>query len=974
MPNENEVIQLRDKTTGQPHSVPIADLQTALASGDYEQYEGSSVHTNRLGTTVRVNPNEAGGVIDRGENFINPNAIGSQQATEQQREAFNNMGDKALTFAEGFVDALSIGVLHEHGDMGEVRRDVNSGSALAGQIAGMIVGSKGLGPTKGIIEGGEAAGRAAAGALFKGEGVIASLGTHALTEAGGGGLLMGAGATGHQISDAIFDNKPIAVETIIHEAGMGALLAGSAGLLGEGFAKSVKGASHDAVSTGAGLDDFISKSGTHFDESITSLDNALNTHETRIGVLDTAAKEGLIPADFMQVRRDALEAAQKAGDKLKSLGSAEGALSDTPIRARKWQEAAEDYSSKVEELNRQMSPKLNELGLNKVELGKPEISNPIKPAGDDLAESGTTTKDVLAANDVMNNSPWGKAKYQELHGRPWESIPTTSGEPALASNFEQDASNLGGKVTPTSNDVTQVKRIRSIDESPKSSYQPKPIDNVLPAGSTENAGSFKDFLNYLEKDVHIKQGYQDRVGNINPGERASMDQEVFGPGPEPIYKSDEGPIYKAQEPRLGNLSESERTTFNNEANKVGQDVVLTKHEKFKQLMDDWFKESSKTLKPSPYSEASTITHDSMDKLNTLTGGRMDAAGSLDFAKKAGFNTPNSLLGERFQQAWSVRRATEVAATASRVSPKSLFDISKGMIARRVGRMAGGAVAGKVIGGDTGATIGAALAGAYTGFTGRIAGSMSRMYEHLAKAGEALLRGKNAVIVGNIVAANRPWSYSDKGPIKDPIERIQEIQHVAAHPDMIDAKIRQSSGDLAVVHPEMHDLLTKVAQHRIMALSLRAPKFMWGKWGNALPPAVGELRRFLEYENAVNDLEGTLKAAQSGTVTKDQADGLRDGWPGYHLKLSQQLLADPSTLSKLPASKLQSIQNVTGASLDNLSDGNYIERQQSNWVNANQQSSQNQPSSAPQAFKINAHKMPDATPTTSQSFNGRAPGN
>jgi hypothetical protein len=979
---DNQVVQLKDTTTGQVHSVPLSEMADALKSGKYEEYNGSIVNTDRLGTVTRVEPSNALGVINAGEGYINPNVIGAEQAIQQQRDAFNNMGDKALTFAEGVVDAASVGLIHEPGDDADVRRDVNSGSALAGQLVGTFAGFETGGPIRFASESGEALGKAASKWMFKdAENSLAKFGSKALTEAGSNAALMAAGSTGHQLTDAMFADKPIAVEAIAHEAGMGALLGGSAALMGEGFSHVLK-SSRAAAEAGAGVPEFINKAGTNFDGIAGDLHEAVKTHAARLEVLDGAAKEGLIPSEFIEARRTALNEAKKAADTLDKLGSAEGALNGTAKEARKYQEALEDYNTKVGELDKVMQPKIKELGLREQQLGTPE-QGPVRPTGDDVAPGGVTNEGVQYGNNVMNNSPWGKAQYEKLFGKPWQEIAPSNGAGSVeVSTGEQ---NLGGKNTPTSGDRTQINK-----PTPKPADKPIEPSEVMPSGAKSNAEAFheafdKHFANpdpvmdlrkVAMNDANLKHGFEPRVGAITPEEFGSIHQEAIGTSePNPAYRTEEKYIERGKQGRAGNLSDQERANFNNDAQKVGTEITLDKHERFKKLMDDWFNDSKTIIRGTPGTKVASDIENKMADLNTQTNGRMDAAGSLELAKQHGFNKPQGLLGERFQQAWAVKKSTSVAADATRGTNKGdLLDLLKNRIGGRIGRIAGGAIAGGYVGGDAGSALGVALAAGYSSFSGKVAGSIARISDAVAKASESLLSRRSVAVTSKAVSANNAWSYSDKGPIKDPIQRIMEIQHIAAHPELIEQRLYKSAEDLSVVHPEMHDLLTKVIEHRITALSVRAPKFMWDKWGNALPPAAGELRRFLEYENALNDLQGTLKAVQSGNVTKDQADGLRDGWPAWHMKLSTQLLGDKDSLQKLPAEKLQAIGFITGAPLDNTSDGAYVERQQSSWAIANQQSEANKPTQKPQAFKINSNKVPAAHGTVNQSINGRAPGN
>jgi len=1061
MPDNSSMVQLRDKSTGQPHSVPLSELQSAIDSGQYEEYGGSTINVNRLGTQATETPEEARGTLATGnEQYIDPSVIGAQQSLNTRREAFDTMGDKALTFVEGMVDALSVGMFHEHGDEADIRRDVNSGSALLGQLAGTVGGLEGgiANPLRAITHGGEETGALLAKRLFGQEGAVAKAATSALKAGAGNATMMAAGAAGHQLSDAIFENKPLAVEAIVHEAGLGFLLGGGVGLLGDGLVSALRGAGKDAVEQAAGIPDVLNQASAHFDSSIGELDNAVSIHENRLGALDgleQASREGLIPKDFIGPRREALKVAQTARDKLASLGTAADALNDTPAAARKWVDSAEAYEKSVNDLDALMKPQLSEIHQTPAQkLGSP-LQGPINETNPDmLAETGTTPPGILEVNDIMNNSPWGKAQYKKLFGRDWEAIKPVEalpGEiPPIESGNAVHEQNLGGVETETSADITnpgvrrkirtvepeseplteQVKTSKLQKELPsRNKYEasfsdqvdsgritdnpqfqqlvneaairsgqseiPVAADSVLPSGASQNArdfyeamnrdlrssptpGDYSDLLEALTPDRNIAKGFVSRPGNINMAERASMEHEPIGPDhPKPAYRTEEAPIEGAKRSRVGNISGEERSGFSASQEQLGQDLILSKHEKLKKLMSSWFEDSKKTIRSSPGSTASVAIQQSMADLMAKTSGRLDSAGSLGIAQKAGFKQTDSLLASRFQQAWALKKTAELVSKASRAATdnKSLVALLSNRIGGRIGRMAGGALAGEYVGGDAGSALGVALAAGYGSFTGKIAGSITTISNRLATVGEKLLTKSRPTIAARAIAGNRPWSYSDKGPIQDPIKRIQEIQHVASHPNMIENLVHQSAGDLALIHPEIHDQLVKVTAGKIQALSIRAPKFMWDKWGDVIPPPVGAMRKFLEYENAMNDLNGTLLSVQGGTITPDQAAGFREGWPQFNGKLTVQLLSDPSKLKSLPSTKLEAIENITGLSLRKLNDGKFVSRQQIGWSIANDQSKPgSQPSQAPQAFKINANKVPEARPTINQSYDGKAPGN
>lgn len=906
MPN----VDVRDTTTGQATSIDLKDLPEALASGKYERTSASTINTQTMGTNTRTEPTSAAGELSTGNvDYVNPNVINTAGTEERQKEAYNNFEDKALTFAEGVTDALTFGLVHERGDEANLRREVNSGSAFAGEIAGIALGLK-VGGQGRLAELGEQLGKQGASALFGTSKLAARIGG----EAGANMAISAAQATGHQVWDSILENKPIAVEAIAHEVGMAGLLGGGFGLLGGAFSRA---STVEQVSTGSGAPEFTEKAAQVFDTSINEIRRALRQHETRIGVLSEAASEGLIPREFMPDRIEKLKLAQEAEDKLAKLGNSDYALKASPREAYKWQQTLEDLHVKVRALDEVMTPKLNEV-TKPLDMGTPglPVHGPMVGDPDGMIPVGTTSEETLGMNERMSRSPELQAKYKELHGREWtpsEGFEQISGRQVTPSGGEE---NLGGKVTPTSGDVTGIgKRITPSDVSAKlNGIEFKTIvDNQAPAGMPDQGISFDDAI----KELKGASG-------------------------------------------KGNLE---------------------RHQKFRKLVDDWYDESKKVFMGSPADRAVNSINAHINDFNVATGGRLDAAGSTNIARTAGFGESGTELGSRFQQAWSVNKLTNDAAKASRLSDgvteKTMSGKGLDYLRRRVAGKIGAGVGGALVGGGLtdskeGYLLGAAMAAGYSGFGGRVAGSIGRISEIMAKAGDALLAGRRSTVITQaIVAKNNAWGYSEKGPIKDPIERIQEIHHVAAHPEMIADQITNHSGDLTTIHPEMAQLLTQAAQARMMSLSIRAPKFMMDKWNQPIAPAAGALRQFLEYENALNNLEGTLKLVASGNVTKDMGDGIRDGWPAFSGKLTSQLLNNPEKLKTLSPTALRQVEHITGVDLSNRTNGLYISRQQSGWLGNG--SGQQAPNSAPQSFKINS-KSPETGATPTQSTNGRAPGN
>ena len=217
------------------------------------------------------------------------------------------------------------------------------------------------------------------------------------------------------------------------------------------------------------------------------------------------------------------------------------------------------------------------------------------------------------------------------------------------------------------------------------------------------------------------------------------------------------------------------------------------------------------------------------------------------------------------------------------------------------------------------------------------------------------------------AANNAWTYSERGPIKDPVERINEVKFLAQNPDGIRESIRKGAGALAESAPEMVQALQERAVAQVQHLAMKAPAIYFDRLGRALSPPQGKMRAYLEFENAMNSLQLILKGMGQGTLTRPQAEALKLGWPAVQVKAAAAFFMDPDKLREMSRDKLRVVEMVTGMPLTASSDPLFILRQQQGWIPPEPA----QPPAAAQSYSIN----PEGSPTPSQAnATGRAPGN
>lgn len=910
--------------TGAYEWVPAAGVAPALQSGKYTS-EGN-VQSIANGGVVTRTPEQLSAAATQGE--AGGQAVTAVEgAASRQASRVDANSDKVMTFAEGVVDALSLGFLHGTSEEDELRRQADSGTALLGQLTGTIVGLGTPGLVSGVTKGGEALGKMVAKTLLKrGTGAIA----RGVEEAAANAALMSATAFGHQITDAVIADKPFSAEVVAHEAGLGSVIGFGFGWLGSTFGKLAR-ASRGAVEA-SGVASAEAGAALAGVRDITGvLDSAVETHAQRLGVLDVLAKEGHVPGEFMAGRKAALKEAESAKAELDKL-STDGAFTKGTKEYQGWRDAVERYDGAVRSLDEQMRPQmLEQAAMHPVELGArvhPDYmpggvaeaegremaakAAGAVPAVDTMVSGGRSNwkgaydfADTTVAHDpslVLDRgmTPELRAQYEVLHGKPYEEMPYSA---------PKGEENLGGKSTPTSENAT------------------KPGSTPNGLASQEVAGAGQPVVSPAENGVKfaesIKGGTEGAPITANPVEPGT-------PRPQEI------------------ASTGERSAI-------------------QQYMDNWIRESGSTARISPGDMVDARMSEVLDKLNGA-GSRMDSAGSLELGKAMNLKPAATTLGERLDQVWSMHQAGKFAADEARgvATPlrKGLIGALQRYAVRKAVRGALGAATGAAAGGPLGAILGYALTSA--GFAGSVASASGKMMGAIAKTGEALLKGPRLKIAVRAIAGNRPYQYDETGPIKDPIQRILAVQRLAADPERLRTQVRNQLGDLVLMSPELSQSLEDTAIKQIQSISVSAPAIFFSPLGQPVAPTGTALRRFFEFENAVHNLPELLQSISSGAATEQQIRALHVAFPAAHAHLVRNIMSKVEVLQKMSAANLHGLENVLGIPLTRSgADPAFTMRMQTDW-----QSENNQPVGKAQALKITA---PPPTPVQAGS-SGKAPGN
>jgi hypothetical protein len=932
-------------------AVPAEQVGAAISSGKYTA-TGANTETEAEGGTVTRPVAQLGAAEVQGEGEAG--AANAQRNAAARREVQKELvSDKFLSFSEGVVDALSVGLIHGTREADELRREADSGSALLGQLVGTALGLKLPGPIKGLVEGGEALGAGAARALLgEAETGFRGVVTRGLQEAGANAALMAASAFGHQITDSVIADKPFAAEAVLSEAGTGAMLGFGFGFAGSAFGQLAK-ASRGAVEA-SGIAAKESKAALDAVGDLTrQWDSVVDQHAQRVGVLRVLADEGHIPGDMHYERASNLHAAESARDALRELDETR-AFGGDPKEFQRWRDAVERYQAAVAKLDESMTPSaLERAHANPVKVGEsPNSAGPqIHPLDVDKAMEDQSFRSPMSEELDRAMTPEARAKYAEIYGRPFEEGPKVGGNAGAAVGEE----NLGGRATPTSELGTNpgVKRRASSPPSQESGGALVPRGE---AGVAERPVDVQRFKKPLAK-------YREPPGIIDAEGQTIGPRQVMEAGERPAGQAETAKDFTdATKKELLGLPPGEGEAATTPIDKSqGKKAV-------RDYLNNWFREFDAKPRVSLGDQLKVRLTEALDNIAKASGGRLDSAGSLELLKSLGLREAGTPLGQRLDQVWSLGQAGKFAADEARGVKTPLRKGLLGQIQRyathKGARVAAGALLGSSVGGPMGAILGMALTSA--GFAGKAASTAGRLMQQIAVVGDALLKGRRATLTVKAVAGNRPYQYSDAGPIKDPVQRIMEVQRLAANPAAIKARVQHQLGDLALTSPDMAQHILETTINHIKAIAASAPAIMLSPLGRPIQPSGTALNKFFDFENAMHDLPGTLDAIGKGTATSGQLRALQVGFPAVHAELVRHIVGKVEGLQALQEAKLRTMERALGIPLTRATaDPTVTSRFQGNW---------HAPQPAPQpaqAFKITADK-----PTAAQSMSSgdRAPGN
>jgi hypothetical protein len=823
-------------------------------------------------------------------------------------------------------------------------------------------------------------------------GRAAGMGVRVAEEAGAGATLAGAMAFNSQLHDAIIEDKAFSGEAILHEVGMGTLMGAGVGALAGGAGALMKRASRKDVLAQSGLLDHTSdfSKGVHSDirAGIQGFDEVLENHEMRVGMLDVLAKDGHIPTQFMGERRAIVKAARRAQERLSKIDM-DAALSGTDNKAYlKWRDAMEEYQGHLVKLDDVMSPKFMERAMidqagSKAPLGRgpeptpgPQATTEIRAAAngevspmsfglDNAMEQGNKPLRMLEDSGGVHAGtgkkfPGGEIKdplaaYERIYGRKYQPM-----EEVFAGSVTDDAGLAAAKAeSKVVGESTNAGSPRSLKRGAPEAAPTTPVDDAVtqpglitrsanpqaeanivlnaPVGSEQHGYLFEQYTKQF-KEMGLgpaKAPGGTGIAQGNPAPRGST-MEALDPHSRPMPADMQGRPGNETVPHFKHGDQSKTGIHEGSAardaramsdKQVGKDAVAN-------YLKEWQNQSMQVgPKVTPADRAAAKLGRIMEQIRLSTGGALDSAAGASAMANMSLKPAATSFGAQIDQIIAARQLGLAAADASRgIKPRN------GMLkwaGRYLSRKALAGAAGGVTGGPIGATLGYAFGDQLFGFAGKAAGAAGRLVQTTAKAVDGLLAGNRATMVGRAMAsrdpaANVPVAYSDRGPIKDPVERILEVQRIASNPEAIRRQVLKGLGGAADLHPEIADAAVKLAQQRLIGLSMKAPAIYFDQLGNTVGPSTQAMRRWLESENALHNPDMVLEAVGNGTATEAQIDGLRQYHPGIHQRVIMQVMADPERLKALPRAQLKKVEAVLGIPLTRSSQPDFVARTIESW--------------------------------------------
>jgi hypothetical protein len=385
-PTQSEGTSLWNIQTQRPEWVPLGMVRNKLTSGAYRTYAGSEVPlVQGIGGEGALSPTDAASAVAGGATPTHSEAFRDLEArkTEYSRQ-FDNAGDKALAFADGVIGGLSADLVdtstfgNKYDKLAaEKNKEENSTYEGLGQLAALAATV--IAPESALkytpLGGSNAlfSGTAAATEKLLAGRIGSKVVTKGISEAVGGAVASGALSSAHAVGQAV-QGKPVSGYAIVDDIGMGALIGGGLGVVGEKLGQYAK-KSTDAtkqIEAAARFDESALQVRGTITDVAKSWHSAHNVAGARVEALEDLTSSGLLDAEipgteWLKARTSAKTAADEAKTKLNKLAGTDDpvaiaerlhdlAVNGKAKEAERLFKAFDDYGTAVSVLDDAMQP------------------------------------------------------------------------------------------------------------------------------------------------------------------------------------------------------------------------------------------------------------------------------------------------------------------------------------------------------------------------------------------------------------------------------------------------------------------------------------------------------------------------------------------------------------------------------------------------------------------------------------------
>lgn len=914
--------------TQKPEWIPLTQVKSRLSSGAYKTYAGSAVPVQAgIGGEGELNPVSAATAVEGGATPTHTEAFRDLEARQSEfSRQYDNAGDKALAYLDGVTSGLSGGLLdgvpttskynaierskriEEHPNyvgLGELT--AMAATALAPESALKYTPLGGANKLFSVASGATdaaLAGRVGSSVLRRG-----------ISEAAGGAIASGALSTAHAVQQSV-QGKPISGYAIIDDVGLGALLGGGLGIVGEkltGAAKKITDARTQIEAAARFDESAVPIRGVLTDVS-KSWRSAHNVSGARAEALEDLVNAGHLDGDlpgteWLKTRTDARTSADKAFAKLSKLAGTEDpvaiaervhdlAVSGKAKEAEKLYKAFDEYGSSVSHLDDVMQPTTFDMAhlhdvVGDLDLAIPAKEHPLQRL-EEMINNGTPQEEIerfVKEYDAAHNRETGHAGPEDV----------TVDKPVVRDGATSNQ-RAGRKIEP-----------QEIAGRPTADFQPPKFEPP----ELREGQKLGDFVGEGRVAPHAN----DPVG---PGAKIGEPPGAVTPN-EDLAKS-----------KLlgGSSAGNEQAGF--QAKKILDQARVER--------------LTGVMSPSRPTDLGNKIQGLIDQLTAQTGGRLGSAEARALANKLGMNTASmgGPVAQKLADLWSLHRMSENLAeqlgkrgtgTKKNLLTKAL---SWGVVsgAGSVAYEAGGSFAAGATRSLARHALGTALYGAaaVTAVAGRFRQSA---INGLAKALNPTIR-RGAQLSGIYKSVSTSYE-PDAPPTTDYNTKAEQLRRLAENPEPVRAHVSKQLEGIKGIDPVAFSASVDAAITRLQNLAGALPTVasysLMTKTKRGPTPA--QLQEWHMYEAATADRELVFKYLKAGYMPQSVIEAMNEQHPDYMNEVREYVLNNPDVVQSANHHTQMALSRLLGVPIVPEANPAFVKRMQEPYDEAKMKAAQKQ---------------------------------